>query len=192
MRKRIKPFVVISSACMATLAAPAFAQNIPAQASGNWETPSVWVGGGVLNSSNNVYISATDPAGAMTTAAVTLTANESINSVFVGYGTPTNGTLNLNGHAGGMGGGGGGLLGLRGGCGEKGGGGASGGWGGGLGDGWTVRVWGDLGPGVALIGSFLVGLLGRDGTSVPSFIGTEPHIDRGRWGGGAVFGAARA
>ena len=77
---------------------PGLCDNIPALASGNWENPSVWVGNVVPNSSNNVYIGATDPAGAVTTAAVTLTANESINSVFVGYGTPTNGTLNLNGH----------------------------------------------------------------------------------------------
>jgi hypothetical protein len=94
-----KRFIFISSACMAALATPAFAQNIPAKASGNWEDPSVWAGNVVPNSSNNVYIGATDPAGAVTTASVTLTANESAIDIHVGYGTPCNGTLNLNGHS---------------------------------------------------------------------------------------------
>jgi fibronectin-binding autotransporter adhesin len=98
VRKLIKPFIFVSSAWAATLTAPAFAQDTGAQGSGNWENASTWTGGAVPNSSNNVYIGSTYPAGAAGTATVTLTAAESANNVNVGYGSPTNGTLDLGGN----------------------------------------------------------------------------------------------
>jgi hypothetical protein len=93
--KRVKSLIVISSASVASLTVPAFAQNNAAKSSGTWENPAIWTLGTVPGSSNSVYIGATVPAGAVSTAAVTLTAPESAANVYVGYGSPTSGTLNL-------------------------------------------------------------------------------------------------
>jgi hypothetical protein len=98
VREFVKPLMLIVSVGVVMLAVPVLGQNIPAQASGNWEDASTWAGGAVPSSTENVYIGATDPAGAVTTATVTLTAAEVINDAFVGYGSPTNGVLNLNGN----------------------------------------------------------------------------------------------
>jgi hypothetical protein len=74
----------------------AFAQDTGAKSSGNWETVSIWTGGTVPNSSNNVYIGSNNyPTGAATNADVTLTANESANNVYLGDGSGTQGVLNL-------------------------------------------------------------------------------------------------
>lgn len=74
-------------------------QDTGAITSGNWETPSIWTGGTVPGASNTVYIGSTVPTGAAATATVTLTANESAQSVFLGYGSGTNGALDLGSNA---------------------------------------------------------------------------------------------
>jgi mucin-19 len=79
----------------ASLAIPAFAADIGAQGNGDWESGSTWTGGNAPTSSDNVYIGSTYPTGAAGSATVTLTASESANNVNVGYGSPTNGTLNI-------------------------------------------------------------------------------------------------
>jgi fibronectin-binding autotransporter adhesin len=99
----VKRFIFVLSVWVTILAVPAFAQDTGAIGSGNWEDPTIWTGGTVPNSSNNVYIGSTYPSpppapGAAGTATVTLTAAESANNVNVGYGSPTNGTLDLGGN----------------------------------------------------------------------------------------------
>src|SRR5262249_8671657 len=90
----IKSILFITAAWFAIQPVPAYAQNISAIGSGNWENASIWSGGIVPNSSNNVYIGSSDyPAAG--TATITLTGSESVNSVYIGYGSPTNGVLNL-------------------------------------------------------------------------------------------------
>ena len=79
--------------------AGAYAQDTGAMSNGNWETASIWTGGTVPNSSNNVYIGSTYPSGAAATATVTLTASESANNVYLGNGSGTSGTLNLGGNS---------------------------------------------------------------------------------------------
>jgi hypothetical protein len=75
------------------------ATNIPAKATGNWESTTTWFNNVVPTSADSAYIGATDPPGGIGSPTVTLTASEAITNVRLGYGSPTNGTLNLNGHA---------------------------------------------------------------------------------------------
>lgn len=98
MKNLARPFIFVVSAWMATLTAAAFAQDTGAQGTGNWETASTWTGGTVPNSSNNVYIGSTYPSGAASSPTVTLTEDESADNVSIGYGSPTDGTLDLNGN----------------------------------------------------------------------------------------------
>ncbi len=97
MRILIKPFIFVLSAWMATLTAPAFAGIIWAQASGNWESTATWAGGVAPGSADNAYIGSSQAPG-VNNATVTLQAAESASGVYVGYGSPSNGVLNLNGH----------------------------------------------------------------------------------------------
>ena len=97
MRHGIKRFVLIIAAWAATTAG-AVAQDTGANSSGTWETASIWTGGTVPGSSNNVYNGSTYPSGAAATATVTLTASESANNVYLGNGSGTSGTLNLGGN----------------------------------------------------------------------------------------------
>jgi fibronectin-binding autotransporter adhesin len=96
MRKWIKLLVFLWAAWATGGAATA--QDTGANSSGTWETPSIWTGGTVPNSSNNVFIGSTYPSGAAATATVTLIANESAANVYLGYGSGTSGTLNLGGN----------------------------------------------------------------------------------------------
>ena len=97
MRKGIGQFVWVLAACAAT-SAGAIAQDTGAMSNGNWETASIWTGGTVPNSSNNVYIGSTYPSGAAATATVTLTANEAAFNLYLGNGSGTSGTLDLGGN----------------------------------------------------------------------------------------------
>ncbi len=76
----------------------AIAQDTGAKTSGNWEDSTIWTGGAVPGSSNNVYIGSTYPTGAASVATVSLTANESASNVYLGNGGGTLGTLDLGGH----------------------------------------------------------------------------------------------
>jgi hypothetical protein len=97
VRNPVKLFIFVLSAWVTALTVPAFAQT-GANTTGSWENSSIWTGGTVPNSSTNVYIGSTYPTGAAGTATVTLTADESADNVYVGYGSPTTGTLNLGGN----------------------------------------------------------------------------------------------
>ena len=92
-----KRFIFVLAVSMAMLAVPAFSQDTGAVSSGIWENSAIWTGGTVPNSSNNVYIGSTYPNSPQATsnATVTLSASESAGNVSVGYGSPTNGVLDL-------------------------------------------------------------------------------------------------
>jgi hypothetical protein len=93
----MKPFVFVSAIWMAGGAA--LAQDTGATGNGNWENASIWTGGTVPNSSNNVYIGSNNfPTGAASIATVTLTANEAASNVYLGNGSGSNGTLDLGGN----------------------------------------------------------------------------------------------
>ncbi len=98
MRRRIEHLVVISAACMLT-GAPAIAQDVGAVTSGNWDSVSIWTGGNVPGSSNNVFIGSTYPGAVARTATVTLNQAQSANNVYLGSGAGTSGTLDLAGKA---------------------------------------------------------------------------------------------
>ena len=99
MRVLLKPFLYVSSAWVAALTAPASAQDTGAKTSGTWENAAIWTSGGVPNSSNSVYIGSVYPVGqAASAATVRLGANESAKNVHLGYGSPTNGVLDLGGN----------------------------------------------------------------------------------------------
>ncbi len=97
MRSIVKPIVFVSAAWV-VIAATAFAQDTGATSNGNWNDPTIWTGGVVPNSSNNVYIGSTYPSGTASTATVTLTASATAGSVTLGDGSGTSGTLNLLGN----------------------------------------------------------------------------------------------
>jgi fibronectin-binding autotransporter adhesin len=100
MRNVFRSIAFVAVAWLASsTAATSFAQDTGAKASGNWENASIWTGGTVPNSSNNVYIGSIFPSGSASVATVTLTASESAGFVTVGDGSGTSGTLNLGGNA---------------------------------------------------------------------------------------------
>ncbi len=98
MKKSLKSIVLLTVAWIASSATAVVAQDTGATGNGNWNTASIWTGGTVPNSSNNVYIGSTYPTGAANIATVALTANESAYNVFLGYGSGTSGTLDLGGN----------------------------------------------------------------------------------------------
>jgi hypothetical protein len=98
VRNLVKLFLFVSIAWLATLTGPAFAQVTGANSTGNWNDPTIWTTGLVPASSDNVYIGSTYPTGAAGTATVTLTEDESASYVYVGYGSPTSGMLDLDGN----------------------------------------------------------------------------------------------
>jgi hypothetical protein len=77
----------------------AHAQNTGATGNGNWNNPTIWTGGSVPGSSNNVFIGSTTPVGSASIATVTLTAAESASNLTLGDGSSTGGTLDLGGNA---------------------------------------------------------------------------------------------
>jgi hypothetical protein len=96
MRRRFASLLCILAT--SGLVGTAFGQDTGATGNGNWENASIWTGGTVPGSSNNVYIGSTYPSGAASTATVTLTANESASNVYLGNGSGTSGTLDLGGN----------------------------------------------------------------------------------------------
>jgi hypothetical protein len=98
MRLRISAFLLASLVWLS--GGSVVAQDIGAAASGDWTVPTTWAGGVVPGQSNNVYIGSTYPTGDASTATVTVsTIDELVNNLYLGYGSGTNGTLDLtNGH----------------------------------------------------------------------------------------------
>jgi hypothetical protein len=97
MRRVLRPIVFVSVAWLGSGAVVSWAQDTGAMSNGNWETASIWTGGAIPNSTNNVYIGSTYPTGAASSATVTMTANESAKNLYLGYGnSSSSGTLNLN------------------------------------------------------------------------------------------------
>ncbi|MGB8352401.1 MAG: PEP-CTERM sorting domain-containing protein [Chthoniobacteraceae bacterium] len=92
-----KSFIFVFLASMAMLATPAFSEDIGTLSSGTWENPAIWTSDTVPTSADNVYIGSTYPNSPQATgfATVTLSASESASNVSVGYGSPTNGVLDL-------------------------------------------------------------------------------------------------
>ena len=92
-------WLVLLPGFLATLATSAFATDTGALASGTWETSAIWTGGATPGASDNVYIGSVYPTTpgpqALSKATVTLTANESVTNLNIGYGSPTLGTLDL-------------------------------------------------------------------------------------------------
>jgi hypothetical protein len=82
--KRVMRSRITSLLCLVAtwaVAGTASGQDTGAKSNGNWETATIWTGGAVPGSSNNVYIGSTHPTGAAATATVTLTANEAAANV---------------------------------------------------------------------------------------------------------------
>jgi hypothetical protein len=97
MSTLLKPLVYLGVAWMITGAAAA--QDTGAMASGNWTDPTIWTTGVIPVSSNNVYIGSTIPTGAASSATVTISsADELASNLYLGFGSGTNGTLDLTGH----------------------------------------------------------------------------------------------
>ena len=85
----------ITTLLVAFAAARSPAAEIGAVTSGNWNVGSTWTGGTAPGAADNAYIGSTFPAGSASSATVTLTANQSVGSVTLGFDTGTAGTLNL-------------------------------------------------------------------------------------------------
>lgn len=66
-----------------------------AATSGNWNSAATWTPAGTPGLSDFVFIGSTTPAGSAATATVTLVQGQLANTVYLGYDTGTNGTLNL-------------------------------------------------------------------------------------------------
>jgi hypothetical protein len=93
MRTKLKVWGFFLATCLA--GAVAHAQDTGATGNGDWSNSSIWTGGSVPGSSNNVYIGSTYPTGSASTATVTLTADESASNLYLGNGSSTSGTLDL-------------------------------------------------------------------------------------------------
>ena len=97
MRTWLKALVYLGVAWMITGAAAA--QDTGAIAPGVWDNASIWTGGVVPGMSNNVYIGSTYPVGAASTATVTIsTVDEQAGNLYLGFGSGSEGILNLFGH----------------------------------------------------------------------------------------------
>jgi hypothetical protein len=95
-----RPCVVIllTGHVVASLVGPSAvrAADFGAKANGNWSSSTTWTPNGGPPGVNDVaYIGSTYPNGATTTATVLLTQNQQANTVVLGYGASTSGTLNL-------------------------------------------------------------------------------------------------
>jgi fibronectin-binding autotransporter adhesin len=75
--------------------ATCLATDTGAKASGNWNDTATWTTSATPGSSDNVFIGSTYPSGSISTAAVTLTQNQSANYLYLGYSSLASGTLNL-------------------------------------------------------------------------------------------------
>jgi hypothetical protein len=83
-------------ALVIALSGPATAADTGAVGNGGWSNVGTWTNG-VPYSGFNAYIGSTDPTGAASAAAVTLNAASQANTVYLGHGPGTAGTLDLNG-----------------------------------------------------------------------------------------------
>ena len=97
---------LLGTAILSLGTASALAQT-GAKTSGNWNDPTIWTGGAVPGSGDLAFIGSTFPLGSASTATVTLTQNESADTVFLGYSNSGGlGTLNLGSNTLTIGGGG--------------------------------------------------------------------------------------
>jgi hypothetical protein len=71
------------------------AADFGAKTSGNWNSSATWTPTGVPGLNDVAGIGSTYPNGAATSATVLLTQNQQANTVYLGYGAGTSGTLNL-------------------------------------------------------------------------------------------------
>ena len=85
--------MTVGIACL--IAVPARAADYGAVTNGNWNSPSTWTPSAVPGSSDTAYIGSIYPGGAAATATVMLTQNQQANTVVLGYGAGTSGTLDL-------------------------------------------------------------------------------------------------
>jgi hypothetical protein len=89
---------LLSGLAMAALCRPpsAHAADFGAKTNGNWSSSTTWTpSGGPPGAGDNAYIGSTYPNGAAASATVMLTQNQQANTVVLGYGAGTSGTLNL-------------------------------------------------------------------------------------------------
>ena len=69
-----------------------------AVANGVWSNPATWTpAGGPPGASDNAFIGSSTPSGALSTATVSLSANQAVNNLSLGFGGGANGTLDLGG-----------------------------------------------------------------------------------------------
>jgi len=92
------PVILLAGLAMAAFCHPpgACAADFGAKTNGNWNSSTTWTPiGGPPGASDVAYIGSTFPSGAAATATVLLTQNQQANTVVLGYGAATSGTLNL-------------------------------------------------------------------------------------------------
>lgn len=97
-RRLVAALILLTGLLVAALVGPpaARAADFGAKTNGNWSSSTTWTpNGGPPGASDNAYIGSTYPNGAATTATVLLTQNQQANTVVLGYGAGTSGTLNL-------------------------------------------------------------------------------------------------
>ena len=82
---------------MATLTGSATATDTGAVASGKWSSAATWTNG-IPTATTNAYIGSTYPTGASAAATVSLSQNSAAGTVYLGKGSGTIGTLDLNSH----------------------------------------------------------------------------------------------
>jgi hypothetical protein len=83
-------FILVSMSGATCLAA-----SIGAITNGNWNNTSTWTPAQMPVSADYVYIGSTYPSGAAASATVTMVQDQSANTVYLGYGSGTSGTLDL-------------------------------------------------------------------------------------------------
>lgn len=89
--------MLLTGLALAALGRPpaARAADFGAKTNGNWSSATTWTPNGVPGSSDTAYIGSTFPNGAASSATVLLTQNQQANTVYLGNGAGTSGTLNL-------------------------------------------------------------------------------------------------